>query len=75
MATAEQILESKSFKDAFKAVEDDLTAQFFSAQPTDAVTLQKVALQRWGLEQVKSELERQLTKAVETRINRGSSNE
>lgn len=67
--TAEQILDSAVFKGVFKTLEGDLHGEFAAAVPTDTVALERIALRLWGLTQVKLELERQLTKAVETRIN------
>jgi hypothetical protein len=69
MITAQDILESKVFDDVFKEIEADLWEQFKRADPTKSESLQGVSLRLWGLGQVRSELERRMTKGVETHIN------
>lgn len=73
MMNAQDILDSPVFNAAYGEIEADLWSQFRSSDPTDADKLRGIALRLWAIEQVRAELERRMTKAVETRINGGSS--
>jgi hypothetical protein len=66
--TAQEILDSKIFDDVFREIEADLFNQFRRADPAGN-ELRGVAMRVWALGQVRTELERRLTKSAETRIN------
>lgn len=67
--SAQDILDAPVFKAAYAEIEADLWSRFRSTDPTNGEELQGIALRLWAIEQVRSELERRMTKGVETRIN------
>lgn len=67
--SAQDILDSPVFKATFGEIEADLWTRFRAASPTDVEELRGIALRLWAIEQVRAELERRMTKSVETRIN------
>jgi len=69
MMNAQDILDSPVFAAAYAEIEADLWTRFRSANPADAEELRGIALRLWAIEQVRAELERRMTKGVETRIN------
>lgn len=69
MVNAQEILDSPVFAAAYAEIEADLWTKFRGCDPSDTKELQGVALRLWAIEQVRSELERRMTKSVETRIN------
>jgi hypothetical protein len=69
MISAQDIIESKVFNAAVSEIEADLWEQFKLTDPTKAEVLQGISLRLWGLGQVRAELERRMTKGVETHIN------
>jgi len=69
MMNALDILESKTFQNVFEALESDLWEEFQVVDSENVQALKGLSLKLWGLRSVKNELERRLTKSVETRIN------
>ena len=63
-------IDSPVFTGAFSEIEADLWVKFRASDPTDSDELRGIALRLWAVEQVRAELERRMTKSVETHINR-----
>ena len=55
--------------DVFEKLEADLWEEFQMIEPDQSKAMRLVSLKLWGLRSAKDELERRLTKSVETRIN------
>jgi len=70
MITAQDIIESKVFCDAFDQLNSEQYANFRDCDPGDTKQLQGLALKCWALSEVRAELEAVMARSVETRINR-----